>query len=55
MQSAFRFELKQLQESGEFVGLAATYSLEPDLVQDRILPGSFTKNVGGQQRKTVAL
>jgi uncharacterized protein len=40
-----KFEIKQLDEQGRFVGLASTYSLTPDLGGDIVTKGAFTRTL----------
>jgi HK97 family phage prohead protease len=42
--NAFRFEVKSVDESGSFTGLASTYGNE-DAGRDIVMPGAFTKTL----------
>ncbi|MEO5985062.1 MAG: HK97 family phage prohead protease [Ferruginibacter sp.] len=49
MISSFDFELKQLDESGTFQGLASTYN-SVDHVGDQIVPGAFSRSLAGKSQ-----
>jgi hypothetical protein len=49
---AFQFEVKELQETGDFVGFASVYGIE-DLGGDMVMPGAFTRTI--QQNPEVVI
>lgn len=53
-QIGFAFEVKSLEEeTGEFVGYASTYGNPPDVQNDVVLPGAFTKTLSANKERTL--